>query len=138
MTRTAASPNISLDTRSRNEANRPLRLRTLRLTLLLAATLGLCACTNFFYNRLDTLAAWYIQDLVSLDDTQRSDLRSWLDGTLQWHRSSELMLYAKFLRELANTAAHPGNASTYKSVEARVDSSDRASSIEPRPRPRDS
>jgi len=121
MTRTAASPNISTDTSARNETDRLSCLRALRLSLLLAVTLGISACTNFFYNRLDTLAAWYIQDLVSLDDTQRSDLRSWLDGTLQWHRSSELMLYAKFLRELANTAAHPGNTSTYKSVEARVE-----------------
>lgn len=88
---------------------------------MLAVTLGVSACTNFFYNRLDTLAAWYIQDLVSLDDTQRSDLRSWLESTLQWHRSSELALYAKFLRELAGTATHPGNASTYKRIEAQVE-----------------
>ncbi|WP_161809950.1 DUF6279 family lipoprotein [Steroidobacter agaridevorans] len=104
MTRTAASP-----------------ARARILLLMLAVTLGVSACTNFFYNRLDTLAAWYIQDLVSLDDTQRSDLRSWLEGTLQWHRSSELALYAKFLRELAGTAAHPGNASTYKGIEAQVE-----------------
>jgi len=121
MTRTAASPNISTDFRTRNQAARLSCLRTLRLSLLLAVTLSVCACTNFFYNRLDTLAAWYIQDLVSLDVSQRSDLRSWLDSTLQWHRSSELALYAKFLRELANSAAQPGNASTYKSVEARVE-----------------
>lgn len=88
---------------------------------MLAVTLGVAACTNFFYNRLDTLAAWYIQDLVSLDDSQRSDLRSWLESTLQWHRSSELARYAKFLRELASTAAHPGNASTYKSIETQVE-----------------
>ncbi len=89
--------------------------------MLLALTLGFAGCTNFFYNRLDTLAAWYIQDLVSLDNSQRNDLRSWLESTLQWHRSSELALYAKFVRELAGTAAHPGNASTYKSIEAQVE-----------------
>lgn len=121
MTRTAASPSISIDITTRHRTHRQSCLRALRLSLLLAATLSLSACANFFYNRLDTLAAWYIQDLVSLDDSQRSDLRSWLDDTLQWHRSSELMLYAKFLRELANMAAHPGNASTYKSVETQVE-----------------
>ncbi len=88
---------------------------------MLAVTLGVCACTNFFYNRLDALAAWYIQDLVSLDDDQRSDLRSWLESTLQWHRSSELARYAKFLRDLAGTAARPGNASTYQGIEAQVE-----------------
>lgn len=88
---------------------------------MLAVTLGVSACTNFFYNKLDTLAAWYVQDLVSLDETQRSDLRSWLESTLQWHRSSELARYAKFLRELASTAAHPGNASTYQAIEVQVE-----------------
>lgn len=85
------------------------------------ACLSFSACTNFFYNRLDTLASWYIQDLVSLDDDQRGDLRSWLEGTLQWHRSSELTRYATFLRELASTAAQPGNATTYRDIESRVE-----------------
>ncbi|MFC4309870.1 DUF6279 family lipoprotein [Steroidobacter flavus] len=111
MTRTAASPNIRTGTTT----------RALRLPLLLAVSLCFAACTNFFYNRLDTLAAWYIQDLVSLDTSQRSDLRSWLESTLQWHRSSELALYAKFLRELAAKSAHPGNAATYKGIETQVE-----------------
>ncbi|MET0535785.1 MAG: DUF6279 family lipoprotein [Steroidobacter sp.] len=89
--------------------------------LLVALAATLVGCTNFFYNRLDTLAAWYVQDLVSLDDGQRNDLRSWLDATLQWHRRSELTRYVKFLRELANTAARPGNTATYQSIEQQVD-----------------
>jgi hypothetical protein len=88
---------------------------------MLAVTLGVSACTNFFYNKLDTLAAWYIQDLVSLDESQRSDLRSWLESTLQWHRSSELARYSKFLRELSSKAAHPGNASTYQGIETQIE-----------------
>ena len=88
---------------------------------MVAVALSVTACTNFFYNRLDTLAAWYIQDLVSLDDDQRSDLRSWLEGTLQWHRSSELTRYATFLRNLASTAAEPGDATTYRGVESQVE-----------------
>jgi hypothetical protein len=89
--------------------------------LVLALALGAAACTNFFYNRLDTLATWYIQDLVSLDDGQRSDLRSWLESTLQWHRSSELVRYAQFLRELAGQASQPGNSSTYRGIETQVE-----------------
>lgn len=95
--------------------------RTRILLLVLLVALGVTACTNFFYNRLDTLAAWYIQDLVSLDDGQRSDLRSWLDSTLQWHRSSELGRYAGFLRELAGKATQPGNAKTYQNIESQVE-----------------
>jgi hypothetical protein len=91
------------------------------LLLLLALTGTLAGCTNFFYNRLDTLAAWYVQDLVALDDTQRHDLRTSLDATLQWHRRSELVRYAKFLRELAVTSERPGTAATYQSVEVQVE-----------------
>src|SRR5690349_1233134 len=91
------------------------------LLLLLALTATLLGCTNFFYNRLDTLAAWYIQDLVSLDDTQRSNLHTWLNDTLQWHRRSELVRYAKFLRELAANSQRPGTASTYKGIETQVE-----------------
>lgn len=91
------------------------------LLLLVALTGTLAGCTNFFYNRLDTLAAWYVQDLVSLDDSQRSDLRAWLDATLQWHRRSELVRYAKFVRELAATSERPGTAATYKSIETQVE-----------------
>jgi hypothetical protein len=120
MSRAVAVPNISSEARLPHRVFRPWR-RTLRLPLLLAITLCFAACTNFFYNRLDTLAAWYIQDLVSLDDGQRSDLRSWLESTLQWHRRSELTLYAKFVRELAATTARPGNASTYKNIESQVE-----------------
>jgi hypothetical protein len=91
------------------------------LLLFIVALAGAAGCTNFFYNRLDTLAAWYVQDLVSLDDSQRNDLRTWLNETLQWHRRSQLIRYAKFLRELAATAPHPGTADTYKSVETQVE-----------------
>ncbi len=90
---------------------------------LLALTLGLtvAGCTGLIYNRLDTLARWYIQDLVSLDDSQRSDLDSWLASTLRWHRESELSRYGEFLRELAGKAAQPGNASTYQRIEDQVE-----------------
>ena len=88
---------------------------------MLAVTLSVAACTNFFYNRLDTLAAWYIQDLVSLDDDQRSNLRSWLEGTLQWHRKSELTHYVSFVRELAGTASRPGNSTSYRVIESQVE-----------------
>ena len=78
--------------------------------LVLWLALSAAGCTKLVYNRLDTLAGWYMEGLVSLDDTQRADLRSWLGQTLQWHRRSELARYAQFLRELAADAAQPGTA----------------------------
>lgn len=89
--------------------------------LALALAVALAGCTGLIYNRLDTLARWYIQDLVSLDDIQRSDLDSWLADTLQWHRESELSRYGEFLRELAGKAAQPGDAITYQRIEDQVE-----------------
>lgn len=80
--------------------------------LLLAA--GMAGCAKLMYNRLDTLAAWYVGNLVSLDEQQRTDLRSWLAQTLQWHRKSELTRYAQFLRELSAEVAQPATRAAYQ------------------------
>lgn len=101
----------------RLKAHNSLFRRQAQVLLLVMLGIGVSGCTNFFYNRLDTLAAWYVQDLVSLDDDQRSDLRAWLESTLQWHRQSELTRYATFLRELADQSTRPGNERTYQAIE---------------------
>src|SRR5262249_38074063 len=48
--------------------------RLLCVVLLVASAAG---CAKLVYNRLDTLAAWYVGNLVSLDQRQSSDLRTW-------------------------------------------------------------
>lgn len=89
------------------------------LVLLLAATAS--GCAKLVYNRLDTLAAWYVGSLVSLDDRQSSDLRAWLAQTLQWHRESELGRYAGFLRELSTEVARPSNRAAYQRLFGQVE-----------------
>jgi hypothetical protein len=101
---------------------RPASLRLLaRLAcvLLLAAVVG--GCTKLMYNRLDSLGAWYVGSLVSLDQQQRADLRSWLSETLAWHRESELSRYAQFLRELAAQASQPATADSYRGATQRIE-----------------
>jgi len=102
----------------------PRRLSTLSrlcrvscVLLLLACAAG---CAKLVYNRLDSLAAWYVGNLVSLDDRQSSDLRSWLAQTLQWHRETELSRYAAFLRELSTDVAHPSDRAAYQRVLGQV------------------
>src|SRR5512139_3072181 len=46
-----------------------------------------CGAT-LLYPRLDTLVAFYLQDLVSLDDAQSEQLSRTLSRHLEWHRSS--------------------------------------------------
>ena len=95
--------------------------RYIRLLCVLLLAVSAAGCARFMYNRLDTLAAWYIGDLVSLDDQQRSDLRSWLGQTLQWHRASELGRYAAFLREFSAEIAQPAGRDTFQNAFDRVE-----------------
>jgi len=77
--------------------------------------------SGFVYNRLDTFASWYFESLVSLNDGQRTELRAWLERTLNWHRQSELTRYATFLSDVATTIAHPGDRTTYESIRQRFE-----------------
>ncbi|MGH9580121.1 MAG: DUF6279 family lipoprotein [Terriglobales bacterium] len=62
---------------------------------------GLTACTaGFFYNRLDWLAVWYVNGLVTLDDDQERQLRELVDRNLAWHRRTQLPRYLLLLERL--------------------------------------
>ncbi|HEY4368083.1 MAG TPA: DUF6279 family lipoprotein [Steroidobacteraceae bacterium] len=96
------------------------RLRIGLLILMAAlAPISLTGCTTAVYNRLDTLAGWYLQSLVSLDPAQREELHDWLSETLAWLRRSELNRYAGFLRDVSSELAQPGTADTYQRIEQR-------------------
>jgi hypothetical protein len=104
------------------ETRRPstlARLSRLLCVLLLAA--GATGCAKLFYNRLDSLGAWYVGNLVSLDDQQQSTLRAWLAQTLEWHREKELGRYATFLRELSTEVAQPSGRGAYQRALDRVE-----------------
>lgn len=99
----------------------PTPRRFIRLLCVLLLAAGAAGCAKLVYNRLDSLAAWYVGSLVSLDDQQRSTLRTWLAQTLEWHRESELGRYAGFLRDLASEVAHPSGRANYKRAFDRVE-----------------
>ncbi len=106
----------------RVETRRPSILgRYLRLLCVLLLAAGATGCGKLIYNRLDSLAAWYVGSLVSLDDQQSSQLRAWLSQTLAWHRESELGRYATFLRELSSEVARPSGRTAYQQVLDRVE-----------------
>ena len=75
------------------------------LTRRFVAAIALCALAgcglNLLYPRLDSVVGFYLQDLVTLDDAQAAALSQTLAGNLEWHRRSELVRYASFLRDLA-------------------------------------
>ena len=106
----------------RVETRRPsITGRWLRLLCVLLLAAGATGCAKLVYNRLDSLAAWYVGSLVSLDDQQSSNLRAWLAQTLEWHRESELGRYAAFLRELSSEVAQPASRADYQRALDRVE-----------------
>lgn len=91
---------------------RPARWRW-ALVALLAAALGGCGI-GLVYPRLDTLGTWYVEGLVSLDDTQSTELERMLEARLDWHRDSELVRYATFLRGMSDSVQRRTDAGTWR------------------------
>ncbi len=78
----------------------------MRGVAVLLGALVVAGCTSsLVYNRLDTIARWYIGSLVTLDEGQQDGLRDWLARSLAWHRDSELRRYELFLRDLSGKVA---------------------------------
>lgn len=56
-----------------------------------------CSSTTFFYNQLDTLIAWYLDDYVDLSREQSRAFDARIDALLQWHQREELPRYILLL-----------------------------------------
>ncbi|MDZ7783285.1 MAG: DUF6279 family lipoprotein [Halioglobus sp.] len=81
-------------------AARAFRSGFLLCCLALAAG---CSSTTFFYNRLDFILPWYIDDYANLNRQQKRHLDELLDPFLQWHRTRELPCYLLVLDEVETT-----------------------------------
>lgn len=79
----------------------------LRRLVLVAGLLGLASCssTTFFYNRLDFLVPWYVEDYVDLDRMQEGFLDAQLQPFLAWHRREELPRYAETVELIEGSVA---------------------------------
>ncbi|HHP7236119.1 MAG TPA: DUF6279 family lipoprotein [Desulfobacterales bacterium] len=74
--------------------------------LLLIAVVTLTACgPRWYYPNLDWLIPWYVDDYISLDSRQSTDLGRRLVSLLDWHCRTQLPDYAGFLREIRRDAA---------------------------------
>ena len=81
-------------------AGRRLVGRRILVVIAALAVVG-CSATRLVYQRLDWLMAWRLHDYVSLNVAQKSAFKRDFSGLWQWHRSHELPLYARDLREIA-------------------------------------
>ncbi|MDP3805721.1 DUF6279 family lipoprotein [Hydrogenophaga sp.] len=103
-------------------ARRWMRLGAL---LVLATTLAACTAARLAYNQAPSLSYWWLDSHVNLDDTQSARARQDLDAFFQWHRNSELPVYAGLLRQwqaLATQDITPAQAcAQFEVVRARLE-----------------
>ncbi len=72
-----------------------------RWWVLLVAVLLLQGCgLKFWYNRLDWVVPWYVDDYVELSDGQEERLEQLMRLKTEWHRSEELPKYVAWLEQL--------------------------------------
>jgi hypothetical protein len=87
---------------------------------LLALALTGCGI-GIVYPQLDTISAYYVGRLVTLDDAQSAQLDRLLGASLARHRASELDRYAAFLRGLAGTVEGGADAGEWQEAAGQVD-----------------
>jgi hypothetical protein len=76
------------------------RWTTLSGVLTLLLLLGACS-TNFFYDRIDTLIVWQVDDYVSLDKDQKAELKRRIGAYLNVVRHDEVPRTALLLSAIA-------------------------------------
>ena len=69
----------------------------LLLAVLLAGLLASCSFKTV-YNRLDVLIPEYVEGLVTIDNALENNLQQRSTALLEWHRQTQLIRYADWLR----------------------------------------
>ena len=77
-------------------------MRKCRWLLLLVCFLFVGCGTKFAYNNISWFAVSYIEDFVSLSNSQESELEARLDPLQAWHKETQLPLYIEQLQVLKN------------------------------------
>ena len=65
------------------------------------------------YNNVDRLIKWSMNDYMKLDPAQETYFQNELDALLYWHRTTQLPIYAKAIREFD---AEIGNGATVEDL----------------------
>lgn len=72
-----------------------------KLLIILASIFLLQSCgLKFWYNRLDWVVTWQVDDYVELTDQQEEKLEALVREKLQWHRTTQLPRYIALISEL--------------------------------------
>ena len=79
------------------------------IVVLMLSCLFACSSNRLVYNYLDWVITWYIDDYVKLSSQQDDYFNRQLDELLDWHRSDQLLRYARFVDELIPQINQPVN-----------------------------
>ncbi|ACV27202.1 DUF6279 family lipoprotein [Kangiella koreensis] len=72
-----------------------------RILIVLLGVFFIQACgIKFWYNRLDWVVPWYLDDYVELNSQQEDTLEQLLELKTEWHRSNELPKYVSMLNRM--------------------------------------
>jgi hypothetical protein len=79
------------------------------MAVVACALLAVAGCSGlkFGYNRLDWIASWQLGRFVDLDPEQEKLFGQRFKAFWSWHRTTQLSLYVKDLRELAGRVDRP-------------------------------
>lgn len=78
-------------------------MRKCRWLVLLSCFLFSGCGTKFAYNNISWFVVSYIEDFVTLSNSQESELEEHLDLLQQWHKETQLPLYISQLEVIQNT-----------------------------------
>ncbi|MEZ9443005.1 DUF6279 family lipoprotein [Vibrio sp. 10N.222.54.F12] len=78
-------------------------MRKCRWLVLLSCFLFSGCGTKFAYNNISWFVVSYIEDFVTLSNSQESELEERLDLLQQWHKETQLPLYVSQLEVIQNT-----------------------------------
>jgi hypothetical protein len=77
-----------------------VKLTAGRILLIVGLAWAMSGCgVKLFYNNIDRLAHWTMDDYMDLDPAQQAFFDAHLDVLLYWHRTTQLPIYAKTLIE---------------------------------------
>jgi hypothetical protein len=89
-----------------------------KILVLVIWLILLSACgPRLYYPRLDWLIPWYVNDYISLEPGQSSQLRARLARQLDWHCRTQLPEYAEFLRDLRREVDDSGRPVTLERLD---------------------
>jgi hypothetical protein len=91
---------LSLATTAASNPSPILRWQSRMLAFLFSMLVSACS-VKFVYNQLDWLIPWYLDNYVSLNESQQNLLESRITGFLERHRHNQLPVYADFLQKAA-------------------------------------